>query len=66
MPYLIYNPDTTGAMTFNLQFGVNTIGRGRDNTICLADVSLSRHHARIDVSEGKTRLPICRVVIIPL
>ncbi|VXD11509.1 adenylate/guanylate cyclase domain-containing protein [Planktothrix paucivesiculata] len=56
MPYLICNPDTTSAMTFNLQFGVNTIGRGRDSTICLADVSLSRHHARIDVSEGKNTI----------
>ncbi len=43
-------------MTFNLQFGANTIGRGRDNTICLADVSLSRHHARIDVNEGKSTI----------
>lgn len=40
-------------MTFNLQFGTNTIGRGRENTICLADVSLSRHHACIDVREEK-------------
>ncbi|CUR34080.1 adenylate/guanylate cyclase domain-containing protein [Planktothrix tepida] len=53
MPYIIYNPDTTSAMTFNLQFGENTIGRGRDNTICLADVSLSRRHACIDVREDK-------------
>ncbi|MBD2485235.1 GAF domain-containing protein [Planktothrix sp. FACHB-1365] len=40
-------------MTFNLQFGENTIGRGRDNTICLTDVSLSRRHACIDVREDK-------------
>ncbi|WP_375539550.1 adenylate/guanylate cyclase domain-containing protein [Planktothrix sp. FACHB-1365] len=53
MPYIIYNPDTTSAMTFNLQFGENTIGRGRDNTICLTDVSLSRRHACIDVREDK-------------
>ncbi len=56
MPYLICSPDTTSAMTFNLKFGANTIGRGRDSTICLADVSLSRHHACIDVSEGKNTI----------
>lgn len=53
MPYLIHNPDTTNATTYDLQFGVHTIGRGRDNAICLMDVSLSRHHARIEVGEQR-------------
>ncbi|MGL5083592.1 MAG: adenylate/guanylate cyclase domain-containing protein [Microcoleaceae cyanobacterium] len=51
MPYLIHNPDTSHAVTYELQLGSNTIGRSKSNNICLTDVSLSRQHATIDVTE---------------
>ncbi|NJK39230.1 MAG: FHA domain-containing protein [Oscillatoriales cyanobacterium RM1_1_9] len=54
MPYLIHNPYTSHAVTYELQFGLNTIGRSKNNTICLTDVSLSRQHARIEVTEQGT------------
>lgn len=53
MPYLIQNPDTSSPVTYELMRGVNTIGRSRDNSICITDMSLSRQHALIEVQENR-------------
>lgn len=53
MSYLIYNPDTSSPVTYELMRGVNTIGRSRDNTICITDMSLSRQHAVIEVQDNR-------------
>ncbi|NEP58559.1 MAG: FHA domain-containing protein [Symploca sp. SIO2G7] len=50
-PYLIYAPGTPEAKTHQLKFGVNTIGRGMDNSIVLIDESLSRQHAEIALAK---------------
>ncbi|NER49844.1 MAG: FHA domain-containing protein [Symploca sp. SIO1B1] len=51
LPYLIYAPGTPEAKTHQLKFGVNTIGRGMDNSIVLLDESLSRQHAEITLAQ---------------
>lgn len=53
MFYLIYAPNTTQEKIHQLMFGVNTIGRSTDNTIALADESLSRYHAEITVTNER-------------
>ncbi|WP_199322383.1 MULTISPECIES: adenylate/guanylate cyclase domain-containing protein [Calothrix] len=53
MFYLIYAPNTTQEKTYQLMFGVNTIGRSTENTIALADESLSRSHAEITVTNER-------------
>jgi adenylate cyclase len=49
MPYLIYAPNTLQEKFYQLKFGINTIGRSGDNTIVIADESLSRYHAEITI-----------------
>ncbi len=51
MPYLIQNPDAPSPEIHKLKRGVNTIGREIDNSIIVADRSLSRHHAQILIAE---------------
>jgi len=53
MPYIIQNQGTPHERICNLKQGVNTIGRGLDNSIVVEDEarSLSRHHAEIQVTE---------------
>ncbi|NER20311.1 MAG: GAF domain-containing protein [Symploca sp. SIO1C2] len=53
MPYLIKNPDATNPEIHQLKPGVNTIGRELDNSIIVADRSLSRHHAEIMIAEER-------------
>jgi signal transduction histidine kinase/pSer/pThr/pTyr-binding forkhead associated (FHA) protein len=42
--------------TIELKDGNNSIGRGRENSICVPDKSLSRNHAVLEVSEDKILL----------
>ncbi|BAY26620.1 adenylate cyclase, family 3 [Calothrix sp. NIES-2100] len=53
MFYLIYAPNTPQEKAHQLMFGVNTIGRCTDNTIAIADESLSRYHAEITVTNDR-------------
>ncbi|MBE9125198.1 MULTISPECIES: adenylate/guanylate cyclase domain-containing protein [unclassified Coleofasciculus] len=50
MPYLIREPDTSNQRIYELGFGVNKIGREKDNLIAVLDGSLSRHHAEISIT----------------
>ncbi|MBE9228775.1 FHA domain-containing protein [Phormidium sp. LEGE 05292] len=52
MPYLIKNPDSINQEIYELRPGENTIGREKDNTIIINDPSVSRHHAKITISEN--------------
>ena len=53
MPYIIQNQGKPHERVCDLRIGVNTIGRGLDNSIVVEDDarSLSRHHAEIQVTE---------------
>lgn len=53
MPYIIQNQGKSHERICELRIGVNTIGRGLDNSIVVEDDarSLSRHHAEIQVTE---------------
>ena len=53
MPYIIQNQGNPYERVCDLRIGVNTIGRGLDNSIVVEDDarSLSRHHAEIQVTE---------------
>jgi len=53
MPYIIQNQGTPHERVCDLKYGVNTIGRGLDNSIVVEDDarSLSRHHAEIQVTD---------------
>ncbi|MBD2187744.1 adenylate/guanylate cyclase domain-containing protein [Pseudanabaena mucicola] len=53
MPYLIQNQGSPSQRVCNLKQGINTIGRGLDNSIVVEDEarSLSRHHAEIQVTD---------------
>lgn len=53
MPYIIQNQGTPQERVCDLRNGVNTIGRGLDNSIVVEDDarSLSRHHAEIQVTD---------------
>lgn len=52
MPYLIKDPDSIAQESYELRFGENTIGREKDNTIIVEDPSLSRHHAKIIITDN--------------
>ncbi len=57
MPYLIRNSGTPDERTFTLDTGVTTIGRDRDNQICLdSEKSISRHHAEIVVDASEVTI----------
>ena len=53
MAYIIQNQGTPQERVCDLKQGLNTIGRGLDNSIVVEDEarSLSRHHAEIQVSD---------------
>jgi adenylate cyclase len=48
-PRLIARPGTLDEQTFDLKPGAHVVGRTSESDICLAEKSLSRAHARIDV-----------------
>jgi pSer/pThr/pTyr-binding forkhead associated (FHA) protein len=39
-----------------LAYGINTIGRDPQSTVCLNDSSVSRAHARITIRDGEARV----------
>jgi adenylate cyclase len=47
MPFLVQDPDQPVPTLHSLPLGCNTIGREIDNSIVIADISLSRHHAEL-------------------
>jgi len=53
MPFIIQNQGLAQERICDLKYGLNTIGRGLDNTIVVEDDarSLSRHHAEIQVTD---------------
>ncbi len=56
MPYLIYAPKTPKERIYQLKFGSNTIGRGTDSSIAIADKSLSRQHAEITLGDNQVTI----------
>ena len=56
MPYLIYEPDTPNAKIYELRFGVNTIGREKDNSILMTHGSLSRQHAELTIGYDRVAI----------
>jgi adenylate cyclase len=52
MSRLIVNPGHRDERVYELEVGTTTIGRGRENSIRVANKSLSRQHARIVVEVG--------------
>lgn len=53
---LIVSPELPDEQEFTLKKGPNSIGRARDNDIVILDQSLSRYHARIDVSDERIQI----------
>ncbi|MGD2113509.1 MAG: adenylate/guanylate cyclase domain-containing protein [Acidobacteriota bacterium] len=51
MPRLLLKPGRADERAFDLAPGSHTIGRAEDNDVFVLEGSLSRHHARIDVTE---------------
>ncbi len=53
MPYIIQSQGTPQERICELRYGINTIGRGLDNSIVVEDDarSLSRHHAEIQLTD---------------
>jgi adenylate cyclase len=62
VPYLIYTPDTPDRRVYELQPGINTIGREIDNTIVLLGATVSRHHAEIHVTPNSTTIRDCQSI----
>lgn len=56
VPYLISEPDTPDERIYELSFGINTIGRERDNSIFMRNGSLSRYHAEIAIGYNRVTL----------
>ena len=56
MPYLIHNPETPEQRVYELSFGANTLGRGRENHIIVGHQSISRHHAEIEIADGSATI----------
>jgi class 3 adenylate cyclase/pSer/pThr/pTyr-binding forkhead associated (FHA) protein len=53
MSYLIYSPETPEEKIYQLQSGVNSIGRAYDNLILIDHPSVSRYHAWVEVNTNK-------------
>lgn len=56
MPYLIQNPEAPNKEVHELKVGSNTIGRELDNSIVVIHISLSRHHAKVTVTDNQVLL----------
>ena len=56
MPYLIQNPEAPNKEVHELKVGSNTIGRELDNSIVVIHISLSRHHAKVTVTDDQVLL----------
>ncbi len=53
---LVVNPNTPQAWEIQLKPGSNSLGRGAANDFTVADPSVSTHHCRIEVADGKVSL----------
>jgi adenylate cyclase len=60
VPYLIYAPETPDRRVYELNPGINTLGREIDNTIVLLEATVSRHHAQINVAPTGTMIRDCQ------
>jgi adenylate cyclase len=56
VPYLIYEPDTPNERIYELRFGINTIGREKDNSIVMTHGSLSRQHAELTIGYDRVAI----------
>lgn len=56
MPRLILHPGRPDQREVRLTAGATTIGRAEDNDLFLLDGSLSRHHARLELDDGRVTL----------
>jgi pSer/pThr/pTyr-binding forkhead associated (FHA) protein len=56
VPYLIYEPDTPNERIYELRFGINTIGREKDNSIVMTHSSLSRQHAELTIGYDRVAI----------
>lgn len=59
MPYLIYAAETPYERVYELQPGLNTLGRKIDNTIVLLSETVSRYHAQIHVTPNGVTIQDC-------
>ena len=53
MPYLIQTTETNSQKIHELKPGENTIGREADNSITVMYADVSRHHAQVEVNNGR-------------
>ena len=53
MPYLIYEPETPNETIHQLRFGINSIGREKDNSIVIIHGNLSRQHAELTIGYNR-------------
>lgn len=56
MPRLILHPGRPDQREIRLASGATTLGRAEDNDVFLLDRSLSRHHARFELADGRVTL----------
>ncbi len=59
MSYLIYIPESGNRKTYELEFGVNKIGRHPDNNVPIIDPSMSRYHAEIEITSNEIIIKDC-------
>jgi adenylate cyclase len=53
VPYLIYEPETPNETIHQLRFGINSIGREKDNSIVIIHGNLSRQHAELTIGYNR-------------
>ncbi len=56
MPYLIYQPETPNEIIHQLRFGINSIGREKDNSIVIIHGNLSRQHAELTIGYNRAAI----------
>ena len=56
MPYLIYQPETPNETIHQLRFGINSIGREKDNSIVIIHGNLSRQHAELTIGYNRAAI----------
>jgi adenylate cyclase len=50
VPRIVVHPGSAEELVYELKAGANTVGRTRENDVCVLHKSLSRAHARIEVA----------------
>jgi adenylate cyclase len=56
VPYLIYQPETPNEIIHQLRFGINSIGREKDNSIVIIHGNLSRQHAELTIGYNRAAI----------